>query len=411
LMSVAIAAFSGVLPYAKLLAMIFCWLCPVCLLPVLWRGRILLILDQIGKYSLLDIFVVQFISGTLYASFKVGDDMEAGSLAVALRTNLEAGFASFVLATVGSLALGHICLHHHDHEHDPMTSSRPDVDRRTELLLPPNIVNSKCSVSEADTALNGSKRWYVGPVLALNLMLTACGCALPAFTVMLSSALGGTLSESSYSMFSFAATLPDLSEAPNSLSTRFGQFTFAFFVIISNHLHLAIMLYVWNYKVSSKRLALMSMAAQALFSSAALDVAMLSMVITLAEMSISDFLWLNTQKQHFVSKLTGIPHPSDHGLTIGISLGVGTWVLIIAALMHAFIGRLAMVLLERAASALNKWEDESSKPPNKWDDESCNPLSPRSSDFGVRHLGVIDRLSGVLTNGLDGTPKQHMVMA
>merc|ERR1712129_635650 len=147
------------------------------------------------------------------------------------------------------------------------------------------------------------------------------------------------------------------------------QFTFVFFAIVSINLHVVIMLYVWICKVSSRRLALTHQVAHALFAWSALDVAMLSMILTLIEMGISDLLWLSIAQQHFLGKLTGKPHPSRHGLTVGITLGVGTWVLVLAALLHAFIGRFAMVLLDQAATALNKWQDK-----------SCSLPSPRSSD-------------------------------
>merc|ERR1719433_2575039 len=83
-------------------------------------------MDQIGKFSLVDVFVIQFISATLYTTIDVGlearlrravPEDRLDVLNVVLRTNQDVGFMSFVLATVGSLVLGHICLHWH--EQDP----------------------------------------------------------------------------------------------------------------------------------------------------------------------------------------------------------------------------------------------------------------------------------------------------
>lgn len=397
LLGYLIAAFSGVLPYTKLVSMILCWLSPARLMPVSWRGCILLTLDQIGKFSMVDIFVTQMISATLHTTLNVGNgaNTQADPLTVGLRTNQEAGFTCFVLATVGSLMLGHVCLHYH--EHDPLAlSSRSDPG--TELLLPTNVVKSQCSVSDIDAALHGSRRRYVAPVLALNLLLATCGCALPAFAITLSSPIsGGIFSEQSFSIFSFAAKLPDLSEAPNSFGARFGQFTFVFFVIVFINLHLLMMLFVWICKVPSRRLAMIHTAAHALFAWSALDVALISMVITLMEMRVSDFVWLSIPQEHFVAKLTGKPHVSRHGLRVGISLDVGMWVLVLTATLHAFIGRFSMVLLERAASAMSKWQDESS-----------SSSSSRPNDVGVGSMakGFVDRLAGSFTNGFIDMPKQ-----
>jgi hypothetical protein len=404
-LSVVIAIFSGVLPYTKLLAMIFCWICPVALIPVSWRGRILWLLDQIGKYSLVDVFIIQFISGTLYTTISVGDDAdpEADPLVVALRTNLAAGFISFVLATVGSLILGHICLHYH--ERDPLTTScRDHTDACTELLLPAKVAKSRCSVSDVDTALHGSRRWYVAPFLVLNLLLVTCGCALPAFQINLRSPplagnlipLDGTFSKSSYSVYGFVAKLPELSEEPNSFKTRFSQFTFVFFVIVCINLHVMMMLHVWMCKVSSRKLALVHPVAHFLFVCSSLDVALISMVITLVEMEASDIAWMSPSQQHFVGKVVGTPYPSRHGVRVSISLGAGTWVLFLAALLHNVIGRFALALLERAVSALDKWQDETSRPP-----------SPHPSDGEVGSLakGFFNQLASDF-NGFVGNPKR-----
>merc|ERR1712226_1413535 len=63
--------FSGVLPYTKLLLMLIMWIVPSRCVSLKWRGRVLLILDQIGKFSLVDVFVVQFINGSFYTKLKL----------------------------------------------------------------------------------------------------------------------------------------------------------------------------------------------------------------------------------------------------------------------------------------------------------------------------------------------------
>ena len=58
-LSIAVAVFSGGWPYIKLLIMLYCWTAPC---PrqsdVTRRGRLLHVVDALGKWSLIDIYVM-----------------------------------------------------------------------------------------------------------------------------------------------------------------------------------------------------------------------------------------------------------------------------------------------------------------------------------------------------------------
>merc|ERR1719446_773749 len=77
-LAVLLICFSGILPYAKLLGMLVAWMLPLRLWSVRRRGQLLLFLDQIGKYSLVDVFVIQYISAAMHQSIPLGPGLVEG---------------------------------------------------------------------------------------------------------------------------------------------------------------------------------------------------------------------------------------------------------------------------------------------------------------------------------------------
>ena len=57
-LAIMIGIFSGCWPYLKLLLMLFSWMAPTSVFPVYKRERLLMWLDALGKYSLVDTYVL-----------------------------------------------------------------------------------------------------------------------------------------------------------------------------------------------------------------------------------------------------------------------------------------------------------------------------------------------------------------
>lgn len=53
-LAILIAAFSGIWPYVKLIMMLLCWILPPSKISIKRREKILIFLDTVGKYSLID---------------------------------------------------------------------------------------------------------------------------------------------------------------------------------------------------------------------------------------------------------------------------------------------------------------------------------------------------------------------
>ena len=137
-LSVLIAVFSGGWPYLKLALMLAAWVAPPRAMPVPRRGRLLGALDALGKWSLIDAFVMTLFmvafrfhietpptpvvdpwsseASEASAGGSAVGGSEASAMAMAsLDVTVEPkwGFYSFLLATVLSLVLGHVTLGWH----------------------------------------------------------------------------------------------------------------------------------------------------------------------------------------------------------------------------------------------------------------------------------------------------------
>jgi hypothetical protein len=57
-LAILIAVFSGGWPYLKLLLMLVCWFMPLNKLKLKYREKLLVFLDAMGKWSLIDAYVL-----------------------------------------------------------------------------------------------------------------------------------------------------------------------------------------------------------------------------------------------------------------------------------------------------------------------------------------------------------------
>jgi len=122
-LALLIAVFSGIWPYVKLVAMMLCWMMPHIILSIRGREKVLMFLDAMGKWSLIDAFILVFMM--VVFSFKVevpphlngtnvlGTSVADSATIITTYVVPQMGFHSFVLATIASLVITHIILVFH----------------------------------------------------------------------------------------------------------------------------------------------------------------------------------------------------------------------------------------------------------------------------------------------------------
>lgn len=120
-LAILIMFFSGAWPYVKLMSMFFAWVMPPKLLAIESRENVLVTLDVLGKWSLIDFFVMILMLCAFYFNIYIGQE-----IAVNVTVLPKWGFYGFLLATMISLGLGHIILACHRLIVEPKVLPIPD---------------------------------------------------------------------------------------------------------------------------------------------------------------------------------------------------------------------------------------------------------------------------------------------
>jgi small basic protein len=123
-LAIIIAFFSGAWPYIKLFSMMFSWFAPLKVLSVERRETLLIVLDALGKWSLVDFFVMILFLCAFYLQLGIGPDNQ---IMVDVTVKPGWGFYGFLLATMISLGLSHIILACHRLIVEPKVLPIPDM--------------------------------------------------------------------------------------------------------------------------------------------------------------------------------------------------------------------------------------------------------------------------------------------
>jgi len=148
-LAILIAFFTGGWPYIKMAAMLFAWILPTTCISVEYRDSLLVWLDLLGKWSLVDSFVMMVMMVGFNFSFDIVPGVD-----IRVTVNPQWGFYSFLLATAASLAVGHFVLACHrlcfvvaEKESEEKVIS--DGLAYSEKISNPNTPTS-CKISEAN---------------------------------------------------------------------------------------------------------------------------------------------------------------------------------------------------------------------------------------------------------------------
>lgn len=277
-----IAGFSGAWPYAKLLCMISAWFLPVQILDTKQREKYLMWLDCLGKWSLVDSYVlVMFL-----VSFRFHIAELEGALVVDIFVSPESGFYGFLLATMMSLGMSHILLGFHRYAADDYIASPEGGSKST---MSRHIFSSTTSVDSAPKVRYQCTSFgniSVTFMLGLSLVLTVFGCFLDSFEFIFLGLAGAALGDGSttkWSVISLAKYIPEAAKVPNTFGLHWIQASFLVFVLAMPVCYLLICVALWLVPLTIKRQRQLFTLSEVCYAWSSLEVFILSLIVALTE--------------------------------------------------------------------------------------------------------------------------------
>jgi hypothetical protein len=359
-LSILIAVFSGIWPYVKLLLLTVCWLVPPTRIGILHRERILLLLDALGKCSLVDSFVMILMMVAFHFSISptVTPVTPPGTLVAQVWVEPHYGFYTFILATMCSLVITHIVVYCH-------RKVSEQVDR-TDNLEKKSLLAFSRRPDQGGSALLLS----VAPLLLVAAGLVVSGIIIQSFEFEFKGAFGylltllGDSTTSSYSVVSLGNFIPSSSDHPHSAGTIFLQVSFFIFVCAMPLAYLALLVALWSYPLTvsaQRRLLHVTEIAQAWSSLEVFVVAVIAALLELqqfAQFIIGDRCdKINPLLQKYAHSLLD---GDDKCFDVEASLKTGCWVLFSGCLIYICAG---MVVIRCCHKALHQRTADLNGPP------------------------------------------------
>eukprot|EP00941_MAST-03F_sp_MAST-3F-sp1_P005366 g5366.t1 len=396
-LSILIALFSGLWPYTKLILMLLCWHLPRRkFIAEIDRTRMLHALDALGKWSLIDayvmcLFMVAFRfrlvnspnrdwSGEWIqkadSNSTYGDDFFGTSLLLPVQWITadvvvvpDWGFYAFLIGALMSLVLGHVLTISNEYAENPLVlvaekksgTIRESV-RNHRFIFDHGLVVRYSKVGQALVAF----------ILLSSIILCTLGVWINTFYFTFEGAAGLVLPpdkvKTQYSFVSLASSIAGAvigAGGPESpLTTAFGLYfiavVFVLFVIALPICHLMLLLYCWIFEHTLRTQRKLFIAVEVLHAWASLEVMVLSVVSAVAQ--LSQFVgFIIGHKCDLIDDILadffGDLVPKDQPKTcfdVSSRFGAGAWILLAGALASMFVGQIITRTFELALNERTK---------------------------------------------------------
>jgi len=343
-LSILIALFSGVWPYTKLVLLLLCWCVPARILNLQRRGRILIMLDAMGKWSLIDSFVLILMMVAFHFSLAppVSPTTPAGSIIFEAYVEPHFGFYSFLVATMLSLIITHFVIKMHDFSVE--TETFKGTNDNKEALWAHATTGSTLRSAYLLTA--------VTVLLCISGVLVGFGISIKSFDFSFRGAFGLLLKfldqpeGVAFSVISLGQAFPNSSIAPDSFGTRFIQVSFFIFAVAMPIAYVICLLVLWmiplTYKFQSRLLTLTA----TIHAWSALEVFVISIIAALLELQqFAQFIighrcdLINKILRSYGNEML---HGDDKCFDVVATLKTGCWVLFAACVIYVVVGSLVV---------------------------------------------------------------------
>eukprot|EP01105_Mastigella_eilhardi_P004643 TRINITY_DN161_c0_g3_i1.p1 TRINITY_DN161_c0_g3~~TRINITY_DN161_c0_g3_i1.p1 ORF type:complete len:1067 (-),score=233.61 TRINITY_DN161_c0_g3_i1:1526-4726(-) len=396
-LSLLIAVFSGAWPYLKLLMMLLSWTVPRRLLPVRYREYVLMFLDALGKWSLLDSYVMVLMLVAFHMDIKFPQHDPAhttvdGEFSISIIVDPLVGFVTFLIATLISLVISHALIILHRFAESPSEREADKRGARFQSLclhafhlptLPGKLgvrVKELCSsylggsfFRSRATALAAKVAAAIAVTLALlaSVGLLGAGVSVTSYSFEFRGLVGWLLTalgedtKHNYSVISTTTKMPDSTEHPDSFAVRLAQAVFIFTTLVTPICHMLLLLLLWLVPMS-RRIQRYSYTVCEVFNAwAALEVFMVSLIAALMEIGqFVDFMvkdscdGINALMTQYFSDVVS----DDKCFDVVAKLRGGCWLMLAACIVYVITAVVVMRLCHRAIFERGKDSTETSEP-------------------------------------------------
>lgn len=374
-LAILIAVASGGWPYVKQLLLLFCWFAPCTVLHPDARGRLMEILDALGKWSLIDLYVLMMLMVAFY--FYISSSyasqlslLPPDVLVVKVTVVPMWGIYGFVLGAIGSLLINHLMIWWH------RKCIRADEDFQDAILgtlvkdlRTPRIPLSRHRFNILDSEgrpyhYSVTTRVLIVAFMAVTSLLILIGCVLPVITFtfyglagLAISLIDSNLGQVTHSVVSIGTSIMSgVANKPAAiLGIIFLQIIFVLWSLIIPIVLMVLLTVIWVVPLTLREQLLLYFVAEVLSAWEAVMVLVVSLFAAMLQISVL--------AQFIVSALTGgicdaieaqlqnvFPNPQDAKCfdVSAVPRPVGFAVLCLAALGIIIFGGIAFRLIKAA---------------------------------------------------------------
>ena len=356
-LSILVAVFSGVWPYTKLIMMLFVWLLPVSAMSKSRRESWLLALDVLGKWSLLDSYIMIM----MLVAFHVHIEFPAVQTAyLAKPTVLDVyvypayGFLMLMISTITSLFLSHLMMALHrslaktdgtNAEDD--ADATPEARRKRSLFL--YLKPKHCAIFT---------RVLITVLLFATALLFFAGSSVDSFSFDFKGLAGWAMdlmdvsTHADYSIISLGTSIPGAAREPNSATVRFTQAIFFFITVFVPFLHIVSLNLVWLVPMTRKVQNFFYQACEVMYAWSCMDVFVVSIMAAVLE--IAQFaLFMVGDRCDFLEPIldkyfAGILGDYNSCFEVIAVLDDGCWILFSAVIFYTIVTNVYMRICREA---------------------------------------------------------------
>jgi hypothetical protein len=269
-----VLVFSGIWPYVKLLSMLYAWSTPKTRLSADRRGSLLLALDALGKFSLVDTYVLVL----MLVAFRYHLDLSEDS-ALDVYVSPQFGFYGFLIATSISLVLGHVLVFCH---------RRSEIHLETETTPAERLCEHSFELDDDNRQLSRVFQTVLFMTLLATIALLGVGITQESFVFEFDGLAGmalGDASRSSYSLLSLGSSLRQSVANPPGAGIIGLEIAYYFYAVVTPFCCLAFLLILLIFPMPLQRQLVVLTLAEIANAWSAIEVFALSIVAALLEIS------------------------------------------------------------------------------------------------------------------------------